>query len=64
MAGIEGEILEEGEISLTGLKQYKRLVRALTPDGGFILCSCSGLYSGNFLEGVQELYKIADEQIK
>ena len=60
MAGIEVEILEAGEISLSVLKEYERLVRYLSPGGGFILCSSSGLYSGDFLERVQELYRIAD----
>jgi len=61
MGGIEAEFLETGEMFLSGLREYERLVRALTPGGGFIICSCSGLYSGDFLERVQELYRIADE---
>jgi hypothetical protein len=61
MAGIEAEILEAGEISMSALKKYERLIRSLTPGGGFILCSCSGLYSGDFLERVQGLYRIADK---
>jgi hypothetical protein len=61
MAGIEAEILETEKMSLSGLKEYERLIRSLTPGGGFIICSCSGLYSGNFLERVKELYRIADE---
>jgi uroporphyrinogen-III decarboxylase len=61
MAGIEAEILGTEEMSLSSLKEYERLIRSLTPGGGFIICSCSGLYSGDFLERVQELYRIADE---
>jgi hypothetical protein len=61
MAGIEVEILEATEISLSGLKEYERLIQYLSPGGGFILCSSSGLYSNDFLERVQELYRIADE---
>jgi uroporphyrinogen-III decarboxylase len=61
MAGIEAEILETEKMSLSGLKEYERLIRSLTPGGGFIICSCSGLYSGDFLERVKELYRIADE---
>ncbi len=60
MAGIEAEFLETGEMSFSGLREYERLVRFLSPGGGFIICSCSGLYSGDFLERVQELYRIAD----
>ena len=59
MAGIEAEILEAGEVS--GLKEYERLLRYLAAGGGFILCSSSGLYSGNSLERIQDLYRIADE---
>ena len=61
MAGIDAEILGAGEISLSSLKEYERLMRSLSPGGGFILCSCSGFYAGDFLERVQELYRIADE---
>jgi hypothetical protein len=64
MAGIDAEILEGPEISLSGLKEYERLVHSLAPGGGFIICSCSGLYSGDFLERIQELYRIADELCK
>jgi hypothetical protein len=60
MAGIEAEFLEPGGMFLSGLREYERLVRSLTPGGGFIICSCSGLYFGDFLERVQELYRIAD----
>lgn len=61
MAGIEAEILEAGEMSSSGLKEYERLIRSLTQCGGFIICSSSGLYSGDFLERIQELYRIADQ---
>jgi uroporphyrinogen-III decarboxylase len=61
MGGIEAEILEPGEIPSSSLKEYERLIRYFSQGGGFILCSCSGLYSGDFLERLQELYRIADE---
>jgi hypothetical protein len=61
MAGIDAEILEGGEISLSGLKEYERIIRFLAQGGGFIICSSSGLYSGDFLERIQELYRIADD---
>lgn len=64
MAGIEAEILGTEEMSLSGLKEYERLIRSLAPGGGFIICSSSGLYSGDFLERVQELYRVADEVFK
>jgi hypothetical protein len=61
MAGIDAEILEVGEISLSSLKEYERMIRFLTQGGGFIICSSSGLYSGDSLERIQELYRIADK---
>jgi len=61
MAGIEAEMLGAVEMPLSGLKEYRRLVRSLSQGGGFILCSSSGLYSGDFLERIHELYRIADE---
>jgi hypothetical protein len=60
MAGIEGEMLVPGALSNVGREEFVRLVRALRSGGGFILCSGSGLYAGDFLERVQELYRIAD----
>jgi uroporphyrinogen-III decarboxylase len=61
MAGIEAEMLGAGEMSLSMVEEYQRLIRSLAPGGGFILCSSSGLYSGDSLARVQELYRIADE---
>jgi hypothetical protein len=61
MAGIDAEILEASEIPLSSLKEYERLIQFLSSGGGFILCSSSGLYSGDFLERIQELYRIADD---
>jgi len=63
MAGIEAEVLGGEEISLSGLKEYERIVHSLAPDSGFILCSSSGLYSGDFLERIRKLYRIADELV-
>jgi len=60
MAGIEGEMLVPGALSNAGKEEFIRLVQALHQDGGFILCSGSGLYTGDFLARVQELYHIAD----
>lgn len=60
MAGIEAEVLEAPEFSSSDRKEYESLVRALAPGGGLIICSSSGLYTGDFIERVQELYRIAD----
>jgi hypothetical protein len=61
MAGIEAEVLEARELSLSTAAEFERLVQSLASGGGFILCSSSGLYVGDFLTRVQELYRIADE---
>lgn len=61
MAGIEAQILEAGEMSLSDLKEYERIVRSLSSGGGFILSSSSGLYSGDFFERIEEIYRMADE---
>ncbi len=61
MAGIEAEMLEAVEIPLSSLMEYRRLVGYLSQGGGLIVCSSSGLYSGDFLERIYELYQIADE---
>ncbi len=60
MGGIDVDILEAGEIPSSTLEKYESLLRYLSLGGGFILCSSSGLYSGNFLERIQELYHLAD----
>jgi hypothetical protein len=64
MAGIDAEILAGPEMSLSSLEEYERLVHSLAQGGGFIICSSSGLYSGDFLQRIQELYRIADELCK
>lgn len=61
MGGIDAELLEAGEIPPSGLNEYERLMRYFSKGSGFIICSSSGLYSGDFIERVQELYRIADE---
>jgi hypothetical protein len=60
MGGIEGEMLVPGPLSNAERERFNRFVRALHLGGGFILCSGSGLYAGDFLERVQELYRIVD----
>ena len=60
MVGIEAEILEAPEFSPSDRKEYESIVRTLAPDGGFIICSSSGLYDSGFLVRVEELYQIAD----
>ncbi len=61
MAGIDAEILEAGQISLSSLKEFEKLLKYLASQGGFILSSSSGLFSGEFFEKIEELYRIADK---
>jgi hypothetical protein len=61
MAGIDAELLGTGPLSMSGLKEYERILKLLVPQGGFILCSSSGLFSGEFIEKIQELYRVAEK---
>jgi uroporphyrinogen decarboxylase len=61
MAGIDGDLLEMAQTAPAAMKQFKKLLRALRPHGGFILSSCTGLYSGNFYKKIEELYGIAND---
>lgn len=63
MAGIDVEMLERQDMPLSCLKEYERLVRGLSRTGGFILCSSCGLYSADFVERIEALYRIADEVV-
>jgi uroporphyrinogen decarboxylase len=60
MAAIEADLLEVQKIPHASLAQYEKLLRSLASEGGFILCSSTGLYSGDFIERIQKLYGIAD----
>jgi uroporphyrinogen-III decarboxylase len=64
MAGIEGALLEAKEISSSLLEQFQHLLQTLHINGGFILSSCTGLYSDIFFERVRELYQITDNLFK
>lgn len=63
MAGIDAEILEKQELPLSLLKDYERLIHCLSRIGGFILCSSCGLYSADFVERIESLYRIANEVV-
>ncbi|MCG6878112.1 MAG: hypothetical protein LJE96_03030 [Deltaproteobacteria bacterium] len=60
MAGIEGEILAQNRLSLSGLEELKKRCRFLARNGGFILSSACGLYSGEFLERIEKIYNMID----
>lgn len=58
MAGIDGEILEKEELSPSAIKELGGLIHALSRNGGFILSSSCGLYSGKFLERIEAIYDL------
>ena len=58
MAGIEGEILEKEALSPSDLANLEELLHSLALNGGFILSSSCGLYSGRFLERVGAIYSL------
>lgn len=60
MAGIEGEILAQNKLSLSDLEKLKKRCRFLARNGGFILSSACGLYSGGFLERIEKIYNLVD----
>ncbi|MBN1850995.1 MAG: hypothetical protein JW932_20705 [Deltaproteobacteria bacterium] len=63
MAGIDADLLETEKISFSALDQYRQLLRSLAPGGGLILSSCTGLYSDDYYDRIQELYHIADDTL-
>ena len=60
MAGIEGEILAQKNLSLSDLEEFKKRCRLLARNGGFILSSTCGLYSGGFLKRIEKIYRLMD----
>ncbi|EFK11124.1 conserved hypothetical protein [delta proteobacterium NaphS2] len=60
MAGIEGEILAQNELSLSDLEKLKERCHFMARDGGFILSSACGLYAGGFLERIKKIYRSMD----
>jgi uroporphyrinogen-III decarboxylase len=63
MAGIEADLLQAAEPPRSGLDEFRGLIHSLAPGGGLILSSCCGLYSGDFLERITELYEVADSSV-
>ena len=60
MAGIEGEILAQKNLALSELEELKKRCHLLARNGGFILSSACGLYSGGFLERIEKIYRLMD----
>lgn len=63
MGGIDSEILEAKDIQMDKLKEFETRLKMITKGGGFILSSASGLYRGDFIDRVKEIYKIADKVV-
>lgn len=61
MGGIDIELLEKEEFVPIELRDFKKRIRTLFSNGGFILCSETGLYSPDFIERIKKLYKIIED---
>jgi uroporphyrinogen decarboxylase len=59
-SGIDGEILAAPKNTASELDAFGERIRALGASGRFVLGSSCGLYSGDFLERIQELYRLVD----
>lgn len=60
MGGIDADILQVDEITPLDRDRFLKRIRALSESDDFVLGSCCGLYSGDFLERIQQLYQLAD----
>ena len=61
MAGIEPDLLASDTPPRSALKNFEHVVKTLAPSGDLILCSSTGLYSGDFLARVRKVYRLADD---
>jgi hypothetical protein len=59
-AGIDADILEADAISTSARDRFLKRIRALCASDGFVLGSCCGLYSGDFLERIHDLYRLVE----
>ncbi len=60
MAGIEAENLASESLDKNMQRDFEYIITSLSPLGGLILCSGSGLYNGGFLERIKKIYALAD----
>ncbi len=60
MAGIEAEFLASESLDKNMQRDFEYIINSLSPLGGLILCSGSGLYNGDFLERTKKIYALAD----
>jgi hypothetical protein len=60
MAGIDAELLVSNDPHPDVLKDFEEMITSLAFEGGLILCSSCGLYSGDFIERIQKIYAMAD----
>jgi uroporphyrinogen-III decarboxylase len=61
IGGIDGDLLEKEELSRHDIEGLKKTISALSRNGGFILSSSCGLYSGRFLERMERIYDLVLE---
>jgi len=64
MAGIDADVLHEAPVTGHLEHAFPDLVKRLSTNGGFILCSSSGLYSDTEVKTVSRLYDLTDTQLK
>jgi len=58
MAGIEGDILEQERLLPSDVEKLEGMLTLLAQDGGLILSSSCGLYSGRFLDRIAAIYRL------
>ncbi len=59
--GLSCEHLENRPLSRSEEQRFREMVTALGANGGFVLCSSSGLYTSNMVSSIRRLYDVADE---
>jgi len=61
LAGIDAHLLQAKVLTNTQKENFTSLVKCLAKGGGFVLCSSCGIYSSNFINRLQELYRVAED---
>jgi len=60
MAGIDAELLDSDSPQSSVLNEFQRIVKTLVLKEALVLSTGCGLYSGDFLERMENIYSIAD----
>ena len=61
MTGIQADLLYADRLTLTQKHSFIKTIDALGENGGFVLCSATGVSSAKALERLKDLYQWADE---